>query len=508
MINSTIKLASRTSSLALFQTEAVRRALSAIGIESELVPVQTKGDKDQHTALQNLGQVGIFTKAIDDAVLDGRADVGVHSLKDYPTGIPKGLALLAVLPRDGFYDAFIPGNNLNEPLLSGSPRRKAQWLRKNPKDYFADLRGNMDTRLAKIRRSAGGIVSAPGLERLGMLPEDAEILDWMVPAPAAGVMAIIGRDDQRLKDLFAQINHEQTFRQSCVERDFMAAVEGGCASPLGALCIGEGDTWLFQGVVLSPDGQREVRIEKEFAAKNWSTAGNEFAKEILENGGAEIMAEIKAAQPLDILCLKEINSEQREQALGMGVKLHDLAVLKLDTKPFEVLESTFFIVASSFGADRLVPKIQSLPENALIIGKKASDRLRSSGYNGTIAIFETSVEVLDYIQKNKLRDIVYYGAMRSSQDWEALGIKHVITYTNSPSEPRLARQHWDGIAAFSPLGVDSALAYNKFPKSTPIIAIGPATLEACRRHGFPAAKIATDPSFDSLLKALKDLKNA
>ena len=507
MIKATIKLASRTSTLALFQTEAVQSALSSIGIESELVPVQTKGDKDQHTALQNLGQVGIFTKAIDDAVLDGRADVGVHSLKDYPTGIPEGLALLAVLPRDGYYDAFIPGTNSTDPLLSGSPRRKAQWLRKYPTDHFADLRGNMDTRLAKIRRSAGGIVSAPGLERLGMLPEDAQILEWMVPAPAAGVMAVIGRDDQRLKDVFAQINHIDTFRQSRVERDFMAVVEGGCASPLGALCVSKGAQWHFQGVVLSADGKREVRVEKEFAPGNWATAGKEFAKEVLESGGAEIMAEIKAAQPLDILCLKEINAAQREQALNMGVKLHDLAVLKLDAKPFQVMDSTFFIVASAFGADRLVPQIQQLPQNALIIGSKAAERLQSSGYTGSISTFETSLELIEFVKQNKLRDIIYYGAMRSSQDWEALGIKHVITYTNSPSEPRLARQTWDGIAAFSPMGVASAVKYNKFPKSTPIIAIGPATLEACRKHGFSAAKTATDPSFESLLKALKDLKN-
>jgi len=507
--NTNIKLASRTSALALFQTEAVKEALSSIGIHSSIVPVQTKGDKDQHTALQHLGQTGIFTKAIDDAVLNGSADVGVHSLKDYPTAIPKGLALLAVLPRDGYYDAFIPGSQSTDEgtLLSGSPRRKAQWLRKYPNHKFSDLRGNMDTRLAKIRRSAGGIVSAPGLERLGLLPEDADVLEWMVPAPAAGVMAVIGRDTPELRAQFSQINHLPTYRQATVERDFMAKVEGGCASPLGALCTGDGTHWHFTGTLLSLDGKTEIRIEETFQAKDWATAGEHFATQILQRGGASLMAQIKAAQPMDVLCLKEIGPEERKQALELGVKLHDVDVLRLEPHPFRVGQSEFFIVASAFGADRLVPVLDQLPSVGITIGNKAALRLKNAGFKGTLHVVHTSDEAVSFIQNNKLRNAIYYGALNSSKDWEALGIKHTITYTNAPSQPRLARQQWDAIAAFSPLGVASATAHNSFPKNTPVVAIGPATLKACRDHGYHKAITSEQPTLESVIHALKALKN-
>lgn len=508
MSNPTIKLASRTSALALFQTEAVIDELRAVGISGSLVPVKTKGDKDQHTALQHLGQTGIFTKAIDDAILEGTADVGVHSLKDYPTAIPKGLALLAVLPRDGYLDAFIPGTSTHAPttLRSGSPRRKAQWLRRHPEHAFQDLRGNMDTRLAKIRKSGGGIVSAPGLERLGMLPEDAEVLDWMVPAPAAGVMAIIGRDDAQLKSIFAKINHETTLRQATVERDFMAAVEGGCASPLGALCTGDGDTWNFTGVLLSEDGTEEIRVTRTVQPEDWQRAGSACAQELLDQGGATLMARIKATQPLDVLCLKEISSEERALALEQGVKLHDVDVLKLVPKTFRVRNSTLFMVGSSFGAQQLLSVHEQLPEVGICIGNKAHQELRKAGYNGVLHVLNSSAEALQFIQGHQLRDITYYGAAQTSVTWEEHGIHHVVTYINTPSEPRLARQQWDAIAAFSPLGVKSVNAHNAFPKNTPVVTIGPTTLNACKSYGFFNAAPADSPTIDSMIDALKRLK--
>lgn len=138
-----LRIASRTSPLAIFQTHEVIDRLKEFHSEWDfcVVPISTKGDRDQSSSLQNLGQTGIFTKALDDAILEGKADIGVHSLKDYPTNVPRGLKLLAVLPRDGYLDAFIPGNNgkLKKDklaLLSGSPRRRAFWLNKYPNHSF------------------------------------------------------------------------------------------------------------------------------------------------------------------------------------------------------------------------------------------------------------------------------------------------------------------------------------------------------------------------------------
>ena len=513
MIRTSLKIASRTSELALYQTNAVISELHLHypDLLIELVPVKTKGDKDQHTALQDLGQTGIFTKALDDCILSGTTDLGVHSFKDYPTVLPEGLELLAVLPRDGYYDAFIPGDNtldLNDQLtiLSGSPRRKAQWLRKYPNHQFQNLRGNMNTRLAKIKNSGGGIVSAPGLERLNLLPSNATLLKWMIPAPAQGVIAVIGRKSKTLKELLSPLSHQETYRKNTIERDFMSGVEAGCASPLGALVTTQGVNWYFQGILLSEDGKKQVLIQTLVNPKYWKTAGTNFAKELLEKGGKQIMQEIKAKQPLDVLCLKEITLKERQWSLSMGLKLHDINVLTLLPEPFYVAKSLFFIVGSSFGAQQLLPKVNELPEHGFCIGNKAFEILKKSEYNGVLKLFATSDEVLTYIAEKQLNSIIYYGAKNTSADWAHHQIERRITYLNNATFTRLSRQKWDAIAAFSPLGVKSILRHNEIPLETPIVTIGPATAKACKHHGFTNVSSAKVSTFMEVLKLLNPTK--
>ena len=507
-----LRIASRTSPLALFQTHEV---MDRLGEKHEtwsfsIVPVSTKGDKDQSTSLQNLGQTGIFTKALDDAILEGKADIGVHSLKDYPTNVPKGLKLLAVLPRDGYLDAFIPGNNGKSKeqsltILSGSPRRRAFWLNKYPHHSFKDLRGNMHTRVEKILDSDGGIVSAPGLERINLLPENAELLDWMLPAPAQGVMAVIGRDgDPFLEEFVGQINHSETYICATVERDFMAAVEAGCASPLGALCQPTKGGFSFEGALLSIDGKTKLTASRTVTTTDWQKAGLLAAQELLDKGGAQLMEEIRSQQPKDVLCLKEIDKKQRELALDIGLKLHDIEVLNLVPTPFKIRTADIAIVASSFGAEQLKNHMNDLPESTWVVGQKATDFLRENNYTGEIKTFRNSGELVDTYQKERPGSAVYYGAERTSQDWAEHGITHVITYRNSAKPPRLARQQWDAILAFSPLGVQSALQENNFPKNTPVVCIGERTAEAVKTHDFSNVIAAPKPDFTTLLQTLKN----
>jgi len=507
-----LHIASRTSPLALFQTHEVIGQLEEIYSDwtFSIVPVSTKGDKDQSTSLQNLGQTGIFTKALDDTILEGIADIGVHSLKDYPTNVPKGLKLLGVLPRDGYLDAFIPGNSrksIEEALtiLSGSPRRRAFWLHKYPHHSFKDLRGNMHTRVEKILAGDGGIVSAPGLERINLLPENAELLDWMLPAPAQGVMAIVGRDgDPRLEEFIGKINHLETYICAAVERDFMAAVEAGCASPLGALCQPTDNGFHFEGALLSLDGKKKITVSRTVTRTEWQGAGNLAAQELLDNGGAGLMEEIRAQQPKDVLCLKEIDQKQRALSLEIGLKLHDIEVLNLVPTSFETKTADIAMVASSFGAEQLINRLDQMPEHMWVVGQKATDVLQGHGYAGKIKTYRNSGELVQTYREEQPGTAVYYGAERTSQNWSEYGISHIITYENSVKPPRLARQQWDAVLAFSPMGVQSALQENDFPKETPVICIGERTAEAAKAQNFTSVISSSQPDFHSLLQTLKN----
>jgi len=507
-----LRIASRTSPLALFQTNEVIDRLLEIHTDWEfsVVPVSTKGDKDQSTSLQNLGQTGIFTKALDDTILEGKADIGVHSLKDYPTNIPKGLKLLAVLQRDGFRDAFIPGNHEKSKeealnILSGSPRRRAFWLNKYSNHTFKDLRGNMHTRVEKILAADGGIVSAPGLKRINLLPENAELLDWMLPAPAQGVMAVIGRDgDTQLEEIVGTINNLLSYICATVERDFMAEVEAGCASPLGALCQPMEGSFSFEGALLSIDGKQKLSVSRKISKNEWQQAGNLAAEELLANGGAALMKEIRRTQPKDILCLKEIDKEQRKLGLEMGLKLHDIEVLNLIPTSFEIEVADIAIVASSFGAEQLKKRQSKMPKKMWVVGQKATDLLINSGYSGKITTYRNSDDLVKAYKEKQPGTAVYYGAERTSQDWVKCGIRHIVTYRNSTKPPHLARQQWDAILVFSPLGAESALAENEFPKNTPVVCIGKRTAKALKKHDFTKVVAAPHPDFTALLQTLKN----
>ena len=238
-IKTTVKLGTRTSPLALWQAELVATNLSS-HVQVSIEGISTHGDIDLKSELHTLGGTGVFTKAIDEAVLSGEIDLGVHSLKDYPTQSPEGLEILAIIERDYHKDVFIPGGagrKLNEvmQIASGSPRRKAQWLNRYPQHEFVSLRGNMAKRLEKIASFDGGIISEAGIKRLGIYPENAIQLDWMIPAPAQGTIAVVGRkNEEALKNTVQQLTHKETAICVTLERSFMQHIEAGCAAPLGA----------------------------------------------------------------------------------------------------------------------------------------------------------------------------------------------------------------------------------------------------------------------------------
>ena len=295
-----IRIGTRDSALALWQAEAVQQALEALGHRTELVPVKSEGDLKLDKPLYALGITGVFTKVLDIALLEGKIDIAVHSMKDVPTQLAVGLEALAVLPRASTLDVLVhKGDGLNKPqrtIATSSLRRKAQWLAKYPNDIVVDIRGNVPTRLQKLQDSDwdGAIFAQAGLERLGLAPEFVEPLTWMLPAPAQGAVVVVGRQDQRqIAQTLRQISDADTERCTWVERQFLRTLEGGCTAPIGALAQIEGDQLLFKGRVHALDGSQLYEVTEAFGKTDRYDMGCKAATELLAQGADDLIAQIK-----------------------------------------------------------------------------------------------------------------------------------------------------------------------------------------------------------------------
>ena len=304
-MNKVIKIGTRDSQLALWQAHTVENQLQALGYETQIVPVKSAGDLKLDTPLYELGITGIFTKTLDVAMLNNTVDIAVHSLKDVPTALPKGIVQAAVLKRASTLDIIVTKEAVDYTksctIATGSLRRKAQWLHKYPAHTVVDLRGNVNTRLQKLQDNSwqGAIFAKAGLDRIDILPSRYTSLDWMTPAPAQGAMTIVALEKdpfcieatQKLNDTPSQICTQ-------IERDFLRTLEGGCTAPIGALAKIEGNTIEFKGCLLSLDGTKKIAIEKTISLDLAAKAGDAFAKEVLQKGGDVLLKEIKAAMNL------------------------------------------------------------------------------------------------------------------------------------------------------------------------------------------------------------------
>lgn len=301
-MNKAIKIGTRDSELALWQAHTVEKKLNDLGFPTEIVAVKSTGDIILDVPLYELGITGIFTKTLDVAMLKGEVDIAVHSMKDVPTALPKGIVQAAVLERANVHDILVHKGNLDflhdaGTVATGSLRRQAQWLNRHPNHSVVDLRGNVNTRLQKLKDNNwnGAVFAAAGLERIKLLPENHITLDWMIPAPAQGAMVVVAMEnDAYCREALSKLNHSESELCTQIERQFLKKLEGGCTAPIGALATFVDDEIRFEGVLLSIDGKQRIHIEKTIAANaNLANFGFDCADEILANGGKELMAEIR-----------------------------------------------------------------------------------------------------------------------------------------------------------------------------------------------------------------------
>lgn len=302
----TVRIATRKSALALWQAEYVKERLEHFhpGLNVELVKMTSKGDRILDAPLAKIGGKGLFVKELENAMLEGRADIAVHSMKDVPMEFPEGLCLGVICPRENPLDAFVSNTYSNlEALPQGatvgtsSLRRQCQLLELRPDLNIEFLRGNVNTRLAKLDEGQFDaiILAAAGLIRLGMEDRIKTCIPSEQSLPAAGQGAVgieIRSNDETIKELLAPLHHEETAVRVLAERAMNRRLNGGCQVPIGCYSELEGDQLYMRGLVGQPDGSRILRAEVRCQKEEAEQFGIKLAEALLDQGADKILAEL------------------------------------------------------------------------------------------------------------------------------------------------------------------------------------------------------------------------
>ena len=296
-----LKIGTRNSPLALWQAQEVESKLKTLGFETEIVPIISSGDKNLNQPLYALGITGVFTKDLDIALLNKEIDIAVHSLKDVPTQLPYNIQISAVLERD-FPEDVLVRNVDSEPLdievlkiATSSLRRRAFWLKEYPETEFADIRGNVQTRLKKLDDGIANatIFSLAGIKRMN-LDITYEQIPFLLQAPSQGVVAIASlSDNEILNESLKSISHKETEICVTIEREFLKTLEGGCTAPIGAKAEMLDGQIRFIGRLCSLDGKNCIETDEIFDWNDSENFGEKIALKVLENGGKELMEEIR-----------------------------------------------------------------------------------------------------------------------------------------------------------------------------------------------------------------------
>ena len=312
-----LRIGTRDSELAVWQATLVKSLLHQISIQSELVFIKSEGDLDTVTPLYALGVQGVFTRSLDAALLGNKIDLAVHSMKDVPTQLAKGIMQAAVLKRASYKDILvyknpvdldtigfannhwgsIHGNHNLFKIATSSIRRIAQWLHRFPTHNIENLRGNVNTRLRKLKESDwnGAIFAAAGLERINLRPENSVDLDWMLPAPAQGAIMIACRENDNFSyEPTSLLNDSDTSLCTKIERDFLSTLMGGCSTPISALAIINKNELVFKGNVVSADGKQIWNVSKKTNKDKASEIGVLAAQELLAETEEGFISSLKS----------------------------------------------------------------------------------------------------------------------------------------------------------------------------------------------------------------------
>ena len=407
----TFRLATRGSRLAMIQAQLAADALARRFPEHEFVltPMTTHADRDQSMRLSEASREGVFVKELEHALLEGRADLAVHSAKDLPTVPAPPLTIAAFLPRADARDALIarqpatlsslpPGSRIG----TGSPRRVAQIAAVRPDLPAVDIRGNVDTRLRRLQEGAVDalILAAAGLERLGRLGEAHQLLhfDVMLPAPGQGALALQALEGSEAARLAAQVDDRATSRAVNAERALLRTLGGGCLSAIGAYAQVDDRQLVLDAVVLAEDGRRVLRAQARGADD--AQVVEEVRRRLEEQGAGRLLRAPTSAGPLSGLRVMVTRADEQSAALASALEAQGAAALvcpviviepiEVDPERLRLEQYDWLVLTSANGVDRLV-ELGSLAEDGLpahikvaAIGPQTAARLSEHGVRSAL----------------------------------------------------------------------------------------------------------------------------
>jgi hydroxymethylbilane synthase len=298
-------LGTRGSRLALVQANGCAEKLRAVGLEVEVRTIKTTSEHHPDVPLSIINRRDVFTRQLDEALLSGEIDLAVHSLKDVPTETPEGMILAAITSREDPSDVLVSEERWSvddlpqgATVATSSLRRKAQLLHRRSDLRVVEIRGNVDTRIRKVREGEADalILARAGLERLERdAPHTIIPLEIMLPAVGQGALAVAMLEEHSLRGIVREVlNHEPTERAVRAERAMLRTLEGGCRVPVGALASAEGDVVRLRGVIAAPDGAMVYRGET--SGDKMEEVGERLARELLDQGAGVILDEIREAR--------------------------------------------------------------------------------------------------------------------------------------------------------------------------------------------------------------------
>ncbi|MGB3149649.1 MAG: hydroxymethylbilane synthase [Maribacter sp.] len=518
-----IRIGTRDSELALWQANTVKEQLEALGHKTELVPVKSTGDLILDKPLYELGITGIFTKTLDVAMLNGEIDIAVHSMKDVPTALPKGIIQAAVLKRGNYMD--ILAFKRNEEFLgqregviaTGSLRRKAQWLNRYPTHTVTDLRGNVNSRYQKLKDNDwnGAIFAAAGLERIGLEPENTIGLTWMLPAPAQGAVMVVAMEtDTEIQEICAGLNHSETETCTRLEREFLRELEGGCTAPIGALAyIDKNEEVTLKGVLLTVDGTKKLEASFTAPLGKHQRLGIDCAKSILSRGGKRLMNELDYTSLKNAVFSTKQLTEAQLRSFDVSIRVDSEDFIKISPNrisPVLLKKKTRNVVFTSKNAvESLLTNISPEElqfENIYCVGRKTRRLIQKK--IGKVTHFENNaaelaLHLVEFIEGTEVT--YFHGNLSLEELPKILEENNIIVNAIEAYQTKLSGKKIDdtveGILFYSPSTIESYLINNKPNKVA--YCIGETTASEARKH-FKDVKVSKIPDVESVIDLVNE----
>lgn len=521
----TIRIGTRDSELALYQANIVKSQLEHLGHNVQLVPVKSTGDLQLNKPLYELGITGIFTKTLDIAMLNGDIDIAVHSLKDVPTILPKGIVQAAVLKRGNVRDTLVFKTTeeflgaKDAVIATSSLRRKAQWLNRYPTHTVEDIRGNVNTRLQKLKDTEhfdAAIFAAAGIGRLGLRPETALNLDWMIPAAAQGaIVAVALEEDEETRAILSEINDEETQTCTQIEREFLNRLEGGCTAPIGALCYIKDEEIHFDGVLLSPNGSKKITVQRSKKLGEHHDLAEWCANYVIEKGGKRLMDALKeVSKPTKVYSTKSLTEDQRLLVNeNLGVESSDFIKISTNRLKPQLVRNPIqnVVITSKNAVEALLQNFSAVElqfQNIYCVGRRTKRLVEKR--IGKVKHVEPNAKKLanylvDYIEGN---EVTYFcsdlrlDALPTILEENNITVHEIEAYQTKYDAVKLPNTV-EAVLFYSPSTVQSFKQENTVKDNMIAFCIGETTAQEAKKH-FKDIRTAKVPTVESVIQLVNE----